>query len=124
MRNFLGLLISIVFISCSKNPVPKPDNLIEEEVMTDILFDISILQATEGAMPNKLDSENIQIESYIYEKYKVDSTTYYQNVRFYAADSEKYKKMHQEVMKRFDEILKSKKQKEENVLGNADATMK
>lgn len=111
MRNFLGLLISIVFISCSKNPVPKPDNLIEEEVMTDILFDISILQATEGAMPNKLDSENIQIESYIYEKYKVDSTTYYQNVRFYAADSEKYKKMHQEVMKRFDEILKSKNKK-------------
>ena len=126
MKYFLGLLIiGFVFVSCSKNPVPKPDNKIEEEVMTNILFDISILQATEGAMSNKLDSANIQIENYIYEKYKIDSTTYYQNIRFYAADSEKYKKMHQEVMKRFDQILSTKKQKEENnVLGNADATLK
>ena len=80
MRNFLVLLIGVVLVSCSKNPVPKPDNLLDEEVMTDILFDISILQATEGAMPDKLTSEKINIETYIYEKYKIDSITYYQNI--------------------------------------------
>lgn len=108
MRNFLVLLIGVVLVSCSKNPVPKPDNLLDEEVMTDILFDISILQATEGAMPDKLTSEKINIETYIYEKYKIDSSTYYQNIRFYAGDAKKYQKMHLELMNRFDTLLKSK----------------
>ena len=74
----------------------------------DILFDISILQATEGAMPDKLTSEKINIETYIYEKYKIDSITYYQNIRFYAGDAKKYQKMHLELMNRFDTLLKSK----------------
>ena len=91
-------------VSCSKNPVPKPDNLLDDDVMTDILFDIAILQATDGNMTYRLAENNINVNTYIYKKYEIDSTTYYQNQKYYAANARKYKKMYQEVLERLDKI--------------------
>ena len=34
MKKFLGIFVVVFIISCSKNPVPKPDNLLDDEVMT------------------------------------------------------------------------------------------
>ena len=91
MKKFLLLVIGIVIISCSKNPAPKPDNLLDDEVMTNILFDIAVLQAAEGTMTYRLTENNIKVNTFIYEKYKIDSTTYYQNQLYYASDFKKYK---------------------------------
>ena len=70
MKQVLFLFISLLMISCSKNPVPKPDNLLDDEVMVDIIYDISILQATDGSMPQKLIENDIKMDQYIFEKYK------------------------------------------------------
>lgn len=102
MKKLVVLFFGIISISCSNNPVPKPDNLLDDEVMTDILFDIAILQAADGSMPFRLSEKNIKINTYIFKKYEIDSTTYYQNQRYYAADARKYKKMYQEVLDRLD----------------------
>ena len=83
--------------------MPKPDNLLDEEVMTNILFDIAILQAADGSMPLRLSEEQINSSTYIYKKYTIDSLTFYQNQRYYAADVKQYKKMYQEVLDRLDE---------------------
>jgi len=98
------VLVGILMVSCSKNPVPKPDNLLDDDVMTDILFDIAILQATDGNMTYRLAENNINVNTYIYKKYEIDSTTYYQNQKYYAANARKYKKMYQEVLERLDKI--------------------
>jgi len=104
MKIFLGIFTVVFIISCSKNPAPKPDNLLDDEVMTNILFDIAILQAADGTMTYRLSENNIKVNSFIYEKYKIDSATYYQNQKYYAADIRKYKKIYQEVITRLDEI--------------------
>lgn len=103
MKNIVFLFISLLVLSCSKNPVPKPDNLLDEEVMVDIIFDISVLQATDGSMPNKLFENNIKMDQYIFEKYKIDSLTYRQNQNYYAADARKYKKIYKKVIERLEE---------------------
>ncbi len=102
MKKFVVVFLGIISISCSKNPVPKPDHFLDDEVMTNILFDIAILQAADGAMTFRLAEKNIKVNTYIYKKYKIDSATYYQNQRYYAADARKYKKMYQEVIDRLD----------------------
>ena len=102
MKQVLFLFISLLMISCSKNPVPKPDNLLDDEVMVDIIYDISILQATDGSMPQKLIENDIKMDQYIFEKYKIDSITYRQNQRYYAADARKYKKIYKKVIERLD----------------------
>ena len=102
MKQLLFFLISLFVISCSQNPVPKPDNLLDEEVMADIIYDISILQATDGSMPNKLIENNIKMDQYIFDKYKIDSTTYRQNQLYYAGDARKYKKLYKKVLERLE----------------------
>ncbi len=116
MKKFLGIFVVVFIISCSKNPVPKPDNLLDDEVMTNILFDIAILQAADGTMTYRLAENNIKVNSFIYEKYKIDSATYYQNQKYYAADTRKYKKMYQEVLARLDEIKSSSETKKDSII--------
>lgn len=103
MKQILFLLVSLLVLSCTNNPVPKPDNLLDEEVMVDIIYDISILQATDGSMPYKLTEHNIKMDQYILDKYKIDSTTYRQNQKYYAANARKYKKIYKKVIERLEQ---------------------
>lgn len=102
MKQLLVILLVVLIISCSNNPVPKPDNLLSEEVMKDILFDVAILQAAESTVGYRLTQNNIKLTPFIYKKYKIDSLTYYQNQKYYAADLKKYKKMYREILERLD----------------------
>ena len=102
MKQILFLLVSLLVLSCTNNPVPKPDNLLDEEVMVDIIYDISILQATDGSMPYKLTDHNIKMDQYIFEKYKIDSITDRQKQRYYAANARKYKKIYKKVIERLE----------------------
>ena len=103
-------------VSCSNNPVPKPENLLDEEVMTDMLFDIAILQAAEGTMAHRLAENNIKANTFIYKKYKIDSITFYQNQKYYAGETRKYKKMHQIVLDRLEEVKATNEIKKDSVL--------
>ena len=116
MKKFLGIFTAIFIISCSKNPVPKPDNLLDDEVMTNILFDIAILQAADGTMTYRLSENNIKVNTFIYEKYKIDSATYKQNQKYFAADTRKYKKMYQEVLTRLDVIKSASETKNDSII--------
>jgi D-Tyr-tRNAtyr deacylase len=103
MKQILFLFVSLLVLSCSNNPVPKPDNLLDEEVMVDIIFDISILQAADGSMPYKLMEYNVEMDKYILDKYKIDSATYRQNQKYYAANARKYKKIYKKVIERLEQ---------------------
>ncbi|MQP25219.1 DUF4296 domain-containing protein [Flavobacterium sp. LMO8] len=103
MKQILFLLLSLLVFSCSKNPVPKPDNLLDEEVMVDIIYDVSILQATDGSMPHKLKEYNIEMDQYIFKKYKIDNITFRQNQRYYAADVRKSKRIYKRVIEKFEQ---------------------
>lgn len=103
MKQLLFLFISLFVVSCSKNPTPKPDKLLDEEVMVNIIFDISILQAADGSFTYKLAEADIEMDKYIFEKYKIDSTTYSQNQRYYASDPKKYKKIYRKVVERIEQ---------------------
>lgn len=103
MRKFIFLIV-LIAISCNESPVPEPDNLLEEDVMIDILFDTALLQASEAYMPQKLTDNKIRIKNYIYSKYEIDSATYYQNQRYYASDFKRYKRMYKKVSEKLEKL--------------------
>lgn len=105
MKQLIYLLCIVTAISCSKNPVKKPERLLEEEVMVDIIYDVSLLQAIEGAYPNKLIEQNIKPNQFIFEKYQIDSVTYKENQLYYAADSRVYKRIYKKVSERLDQNI-------------------
>ena len=73
MKQILFLLVSLLVLSCSNNPVPKPDNLLDEEVMVDILFDVAVLNAAQSVKPSVLREHNIETQTFIFNKYKIDA---------------------------------------------------
>ncbi len=105
MKQLFYLLFIVTAISCSKNPVKKPERLLEEEVMVDIIYDVSLLQAIEGAYPNKLIEQNIKPNQFIFEKYQIDSVMYKENQLYYAADSRVYKRIYKKVSERLDQNI-------------------
>ena len=120
MKHLIFILGTVFLISCSNNPTPKPENLLEEEVMVNIIYDLSILQAAEGAYTYKLADSNIEIDQYIFDKYKIDSTTFSQNQLYYASDLSKYKKIYKKVIEKLD----NEKLKNEELLKDADNATK
>lgn len=95
------VLLVVAFLSltsCQNDTVEKPDNLIPEEKMVEIIYDLSILQAMRNSNQSVLDSNNINSATYIYKKYKIDSLQFAKSNQFYAAkDIKKYEKMYQSV---------------------------
>lgn len=102
MKKIIGVILLLGLFSCEEKVVPKPNQLLSEEVMVDILYDTALLQAAEAYLPDELTLNNIRIKSYIYNKYKIDSITYYQNQRYYASNIRKYRDMHSKVLKKLE----------------------
>ena len=105
------ILLFAILISCQKPAVPKPDNLIDEDVMVDIMFDISILEAMKSQKGDVLEANAINPNTYIFKKYKIDSLQFANSDKFYASDIKKYKGIFDKVNKRIEEKIERSKKK-------------
>ena len=70
MKKVVSLFVLVtLFLSCNKDLVEKPDNLIDKKVMEDIYYDMSILEALTYQNPNSLYSNGINPKTYICTKF-------------------------------------------------------
>ena len=103
MRKLIVFLaVLTLFVSCKEELVKKPKNLIDKDVMVDIIYDISILDAIRNQNPTSIDSFKINSRDFIFKKYKVDSVQFVKSNVYYSADYESYKLMFDKVIKRVD----------------------
>lgn len=101
-KTFLILALVFAAIGCKKPVVEKPKNLIEKEQMVNIIYDLTLLDAmkSQGYGPQQNYPTTSQL---LKKKYKIDSLTFAQNSKYYAADVKNYKKMYEEVRSRLSE---------------------
>jgi hypothetical protein len=92
------LLTFFLIVACKKTILEAPKNLIEEDKMIDILYDISILEAIKISQPTSLQTKGIDPKTYIYKKYKIDSLQFAKSDQYYASDLKVYSKMYQKVI--------------------------
>jgi len=100
----IGLLIFVV--ACDKQVMEKPANLIPEDKMVEILTDIAIYQAVEGYDPQKLTTNNVKLNDFIFNKYKVNAKVIETSNKYYASDVEGYKKLYAKVIDNLGERRK------------------
>lgn len=93
--------------SCNHNAVEKPENLIEEEVMTNILYDLSIMEAMKSQNPYAPQNQSMNPKDYIFKKYKIDSLQFATSNRYYVSQIEEYKKMYDKVNERLEKEKKA-----------------
>lgn len=109
----LGVLLLLV--NCKDTVVEKPEKLIDEETMVNIIYDLSVLEAMKSRNTALVGNST---SAYVYKKYNIDSVQFVKNNQYYAAKIEKYKKIYDKVNERMenekkiaDSLAKSKGEK-------------
>tara|TARA_B100000941_G_scaffold255992_1_gene205019 strand:- start:24 stop:341 length:318 start_codon:yes stop_codon:yes gene_type:complete len=98
------LLISIFIIGCSTN---APENLISEEKMESIIFDIMILNAS-SIYDLKIDNNMISDEL-IFRKYNIDSVQFYDSELYYSRNPRIHLNIYSNVKRRIQKSIDSLK---------------
>jgi hypothetical protein len=100
MNRIVFFLVSVMLFSCGGDKVEKPKHLLSEDEMSNIIFDMTMLQAMKSLQSQVLDYNNIKPKEYIFKKYKIDSLTFAQNNAWYTSDLETYEKIQKKVTDR------------------------
>ena len=103
MKRLAVILILLSTLSCGDKAVEKPDNLIAEDKMIDVLYDLSVLEAIRSQKPAVLDSNHVDVSNYVYKKHKIDSLQFASSTQYYASDIDNYKQMYEKVAAKLDD---------------------
>lgn len=103
MKSFIYILFILFVVSCQDIPdVEKPENLIDRAKMEAIIYEMSILNGARGYDIQKLSKYDVKPETYIFEKFDIDSLQYAKSVSYYSSDIEAYKNMYLSIQKRIE----------------------
>ena len=115
------LLISLFALSCNNIDKPKkPDNLISKNKMIDIITDINLANAAKGIDKKLLEKKGLNPQSYIYQKYDIDSIRFAESNNYYAYDVKEYEDIYLKVKQRLEnqkqgfKAIEEKEQKEKD----------
>ena len=98
------LIISIFIVGCSTN---APENLISEEKMESIIFDIMILNAS-SSYDLKIDNNMISDEL-IFRKHDIDSAQFYDSELYYSKNPRIQLNIYSNVKRRIQKSIDSLK---------------
>jgi dihydroorotate dehydrogenase len=104
MKRIILIIILFSIASCINSVIDKPDNLISEDKMVDIIYDISLLDAMK--VQNTGQVNYLTTTELLKSKYKTDSLTFAKSSQYYASDYKKYKQMFEEVKQRLEDDTK------------------
>ena len=100
-KDIIMLLVLTFFCSClSNNSIKKPDNLINQEKMEAILYDLSIINSIRPSSYKNPNYSDISLDSFIFLKYGVDSLQLIQSENYYSKIPKIYLKIYNNVEKR------------------------
>lgn len=102
MKKFFSFVILLSLFGCAEEVIEKPEDLISREKMTDIIYDIALLQAiksTNESMANEFDSQVMQL---VYKIHDIDSAQFVSSDLYYASIPLQYEGIYQEVDSRLE----------------------
>ena len=94
MKKVAVLMGLMVLLACTDTAIKKPEKLIDETVMSAIIYDLAVMDGMKSRNQSLSKSESSE---YIYKKYNIDSLQFSQSDLYYASDVEAYEKMYQRV---------------------------
>jgi len=94
LKSILVLLLIVSYTSCQDVKKPEiPTDLISQDIMVDILTDVYISNASRNVNNKLIIKRNLQLDSIIYNKYKVDSLQFVVSNTYYSSDLRTYENL-------------------------------
>lgn len=107
---FIFIMSVIAFVSCDKEVYEKPESLIREKQMINMLVDIHLAEATFNNMRYDSIVRNSSSENFYYSilnKYQVADSIFEKSFIYYASNPKNFEKMYREVMTKLSEMEQS-----------------
>lgn len=102
MRTLFLIFLCCLMADCADPLVEKPERLIPAQRMSDILYDITVLDAIDNNYPKALEQNNIRIMEEIYAKYGIDSAQLAESDLYYASVPAIYEQIYQAIEDRMN----------------------
>ena len=97
------LIFSVLLVSCQNvEEIKKPDGLIPEQKMVEVLTDLSILYSAKNYNKRILEETGLPLKTYLYEKHQIDSLQLAQSTDYYAKNYTQFKKIYHQVKLNLD----------------------
>ncbi len=98
MKKLLTIvLVLVIGTSCVEKIIEKPDDLIPQEKMTQMLFDLAILNAAKSTNSSLLEVHFDSPTNFLMEQYGVDSLQFVKSDLYYASQPLVYEAIYKEV---------------------------
>lgn len=102
------LLLAFLTISCQDlEKTEKPEDLISEAKMIDVLTEMALLHAARNYNKQKLENTGISPDAYVYDKYDIDSLQFERSNNYYTEQLSQYERIYDSVKLRL-QVLKSR----------------
>ena len=92
------LIFAVLLVSCQNvEKIKKPESLIPEKKMVEVLSDLSILYSAKNYNKRILEETGLPLKTYLYEKHQIDSLELAQSTEYYAKNYTQFKKIYNQV---------------------------
>ena len=99
------LIFAVLLVSCQNvEEIKKPDGLIPEQKMVEVLTDLSILYSAKNYNKKILEETGLPLKTYLYEKHQIDSLQLAQSSEYYAKNNTQFKKIYDQVKLNLDKM--------------------
>ena len=96
-----------LMVSCQERQrTSKPENLIPESKMVDVLTELSLLHGARSYNKTMMEEKGIAPYPYLMEKYGIDSAQLVQSNNYYAENYRQYNRIYERVKSRLEVLLK------------------
>lgn len=102
IRKFIWAFVVLWCCACAEKVIEKPENLLSEEQMTDILYDLAVLQAAKSTNKAILRTNDINAMQFIYNKHGIDSAQLAASDLYYASLPLTYQTIYENVEARLE----------------------
>ena len=102
MRKIAVLFSILIFMSCGNSTVKKPANLISEDQMVEILFDVILINSAKGVNKQLLQNNIENPLNYIYRTYGIDSLQFTESNTYYTYHTDQYNSIYEKVESKLD----------------------
>jgi hypothetical protein len=85
----------------------KPENLIPEEKMVDVLTEAYLINAARSFDKRTIIENRVKLDSFIYKRFNIDSLQFAQSNAFYTSDLNKYNDLFTKVQTRIELLKKN-----------------
>lgn len=101
MKNLFFFLLFCTLLGCQDVKFPeKPENLITEDQMVDVLTEVYLINSARSIDNKTIIQSKIQLDSFVFKKFKIDSLQFALSNAYYTSNLNTYNRLFKKVDER------------------------